>query len=1039
MTGIKIQQKIQKSKKKKGNAANSSETSMATQPGGSVTSRAASETRSGPPGSSSGVAGATGNSSGGNTSSTQTGAKFRHGLLQLMIHTIDPLHDDDVPGKVDEKATQLHAIASLKVLLDATKPQRGGATTSAANHVKINLKETTLADRPNGNIDTTLDSQPQEIEDEPEPLSMAWPDTARKRLTYILVAPLLIPMWLTLPDTRTPKGKKLFPVTFIGSILWIAAFSYLMVWWANVAGDTARIPPEVMGLTFLAAGTSIPDLITSVIVARKEEFMKDPLITWFESCLPAADNLREYSSLLDGQLLHNVWLQIDPHPPAHPLDISKTLVSSLAVARAKNFMCIVNNIKQMYEVYLGRTILLLPDCLTLACQPETKGSVKQMTLLLSLQLGAAVQCLDKHLFIERIKQFEIGTQHRLMEIIKSITEKHTAALDEDSLDPLTMLNLIKRLTKDRDNIYRNCFSIMEANQPTHDLPPTDTEVNAISNVEFANLKLKLQQLQSELEAKSENLFVAQEQLKHKDEFYEKLRSENQELYCEAKRALIYRDELDVFRERAERANYLEIETQKLREKLDDLNYYKRRVNELLEDKRMILESNDLLEKQLEEFRQKSKRITALESEVSKYKEKLEYVMLEREATHSKLTELIKENAQLHSLNRPFNNSTTSLNNSFLVEENDALDTIVLEEMRNNGKSEDKKLGCEQKEFNERIKKKQMHSEQFGNTSQCYIKESSRLGRLTNPSIEENNKMQNFLSQRQEETNRSQLVTSNLHRRMEGDVKKLISGYENVNNGLPKKFYNLKKNLDDQKGPIEALGSRGHPTNILDSVDEQRIVSRKTNDREIESSTIVSNKHSKRIICAQENVESISLRGTSNEQYALNTDMEFFTQKQLVAIVRRLQGQNAQLQNKCKILLEDATDTFKKYQQLLTLSLEQSKHFHEEEKAYTEHVLNINREKKDLEQIVKQPAKQSAVINLVRRVKQAGTHLISKVNEAPSRAKRADHGSEDAEEAKEKSLFSSNHQTVNKFSFSNSLPWETLRNGSFRNFQDDIIY
>nr|XP_039147084.1 sodium/potassium/calcium exchanger Nckx30C isoform X9 [Drosophila simulans] len=243
--------------KNKGNAANSSETSMATQPGGSVTSRAASETRSGPPGSSN--AGAT----------------------------------DDVPGKVDEKATQLHAIASLKVLLDATKPQRGGATTSAANHVKINLKETTLADRPNGNIDTTLDSpslsgrrpswieqrvkiqtrkfsiKAPEIEDEPEPLSMAWPDTARKRLTYVLVAPLLVPMWLTLPDTRTPRGKRFFPVTFIGSIVWIAAFSYLMVWWANVAGDTARIPPEVMGLTFLAAGTSIPDLITSVIVARK--------------------------------------------------------------------------------------------------------------------------------------------------------------------------------------------------------------------------------------------------------------------------------------------------------------------------------------------------------------------------------------------------------------------------------------------------------------------------------------------------------------------------------------------------------------------------------------------------------------------------------------------------------------------------------------------------------------------------------------------------------------------------------------------------
>lgn len=65
-------------------------------------------------------------------------------------------------GKVDEKATQLHAIASLKVLLDATKPQRGAATSTAANNVKINqFKETTLVgvgDRPNGNIDTTLDS-----------------------------------------------------------------------------------------------------------------------------------------------------------------------------------------------------------------------------------------------------------------------------------------------------------------------------------------------------------------------------------------------------------------------------------------------------------------------------------------------------------------------------------------------------------------------------------------------------------------------------------------------------------------------------------------------------------------------------------------------------------------------------------------------------------------------------------------------------------------------------------------------------------------
>nr|XP_015837709.1 PREDICTED: sodium/potassium/calcium exchanger Nckx30C isoform X3 [Tribolium castaneum] len=268
-----------------GTVATSSETSVGTQPGGSVTSRTASETPQVPS----------------STSHHHTGAKFRHGLLQLMIHTIDPLHDGQYAGKVDEKATQLHAIASLKVLLDATKPQNGAATSSAANHVtaaaakqETMLAPSSIADMPNGVANALTDVnlearrmssvrarksltsqavvclQVGETEEEPpEAMDMGWPSGARKRITYILLAPIVFPLWLTLPDTRSPRGKKFFPITFLGSILWIAAYSYLMVWWANVVGDAVKIPPEVMGLTFLAAGTSIPDLITSVIVARK--------------------------------------------------------------------------------------------------------------------------------------------------------------------------------------------------------------------------------------------------------------------------------------------------------------------------------------------------------------------------------------------------------------------------------------------------------------------------------------------------------------------------------------------------------------------------------------------------------------------------------------------------------------------------------------------------------------------------------------------------------------------------------------------------
>ncbi|GIX96041.1 hypothetical protein CDAR_7001 [Caerostris darwini] len=102
-----------------------------------------------------------------------------------------------------------------------------------------------------------------------EPLDISWPKENKKRISYVLMAPIIFPLWLTLPDVRRDEKKKWFFITFLGSIIWIAIFSYLMVWWATVVGQTIGIPNEIMGLTFLAAGTSIPDLITSVLVARK--------------------------------------------------------------------------------------------------------------------------------------------------------------------------------------------------------------------------------------------------------------------------------------------------------------------------------------------------------------------------------------------------------------------------------------------------------------------------------------------------------------------------------------------------------------------------------------------------------------------------------------------------------------------------------------------------------------------------------------------------------------------------------------------------
>ena len=88
---------------------------------------------------------------------------------------------------------------------------------------------------------------------------------------YLLVLPILFALACTIPDAREPKYRKLFPLSFALAIAWIGAFSFMMVWAATAIGVAANIPSVVMGLTFLAAGTSIPDLLTSVLVARAGE------------------------------------------------------------------------------------------------------------------------------------------------------------------------------------------------------------------------------------------------------------------------------------------------------------------------------------------------------------------------------------------------------------------------------------------------------------------------------------------------------------------------------------------------------------------------------------------------------------------------------------------------------------------------------------------------------------------------------------------------------------------------------------------------
>lgn len=94
-------------------------------------------------------------------------------------------------------------------------------------------------------------------------------DGVWKSAKWVAVYPIRFAFYYTIPDCRKTKFERLFMVTFAIAILWIAVFSYIMVWMVTLIGFTFRIPDSVMGITFLAAGTSIPDAMASVYVVRQ--------------------------------------------------------------------------------------------------------------------------------------------------------------------------------------------------------------------------------------------------------------------------------------------------------------------------------------------------------------------------------------------------------------------------------------------------------------------------------------------------------------------------------------------------------------------------------------------------------------------------------------------------------------------------------------------------------------------------------------------------------------------------------------------------
>ena len=68
--------------------------------------------------------------------------------------------------------------------------------------------------------------------------------------------------------------RKLAPLSFVLCVSWIGVISYLVTWMITIIGFTIGVPDTVMGLSFLAVGTSVPEVFSSLIVCKQGKVMK---------------------------------------------------------------------------------------------------------------------------------------------------------------------------------------------------------------------------------------------------------------------------------------------------------------------------------------------------------------------------------------------------------------------------------------------------------------------------------------------------------------------------------------------------------------------------------------------------------------------------------------------------------------------------------------------------------------------------------------------------------------------------------------------
>uniref|UniRef100_A0A671UFQ2 Girdin-like n=1 Tax=Sparus aurata TaxID=8175 RepID=A0A671UFQ2_SPAAU len=316
----------------------------------------------------------------------------------------------------------------------------------------------------------------------------------------------------------------------------------------------------------------------------------------------------------------------------------------------------------------------LPNVLLLGRTPYCEQSLEEMKKLLLLLLGCAVQCEQKEEYIKRIQTLDFDTKAAIAAHIQEVTHNQENVLDlqwleasevhPDELDAVArnMASHLRHLLDQRDTQLKTIAELMQEKDGVVSLLNSPSSPQSASyspsmqqqqagtqqhlSVELADSKAKIRRLRQELEEKSEQMLDCRHELEDMEAELKRIQQENSQLLIDARAARTYRDELDALRERAIKADKLESEVGRYREQLHKMEFYKAKVEEVKEDNRVLQETKEVLEDQLEGWRARSDKIHQLEKHTLLLKARVHDMEQEREADRRRIEELQEENLAL---------------------------------------------------------------------------------------------------------------------------------------------------------------------------------------------------------------------------------------------------------------------------------------------------------------------------------------------------------------------------------------------------------